>query len=108
MAGGTLRPGRVNVFLAMDEDIVIIIASAVTLVAGMGAVLAGLRMWLRSRAQQLGAGAREELDNLRAAVAELRREFDQMSGDLQAGQQELHERIDFAERLLTRGRDQRP
>lgn len=100
-----MRAGRVNVFLAMDEDIVIIIASSVTLLGGMGAVLVGLQMWLKARAQRLGAGAREEIENLKAAVRELRQEVDRTHGELQAGQQELHERIDFAERLLTRGKN---
>jgi vacuolar-type H+-ATPase subunit I/STV1 len=87
----------------MDEDIVIIIASAVTGLAAMGTLLVGLHMWLKARAHRLGGAVRDELDDLRAAVAQLRREVEHTCGELSAGQQELHERIDFAERLLSRG-----
>ena len=65
-----------------------------------GFTLAGLRMWLRYREARLGiqsgaadAPAVEALEELRDQVGALRGEV-----------AELHERLDFAERLLTSGR----
>ena len=88
----------------MDEDIAIMITATITMLGAMGTILLGLRMWLKSKADRLGAGAREELETLKDAVAQLRTDLDQAYGELSANQQELHERIDFAERLLSRGK----
>lgn len=61
--------------------------------------LVGLRMFLTYRAKRLGSGG-AQLDQLTEAVDDLRRDLAQTRVELS----EVHERIDFAERLLARGR----
>lgn len=68
--------------------------------AAGGFTLTALRMLLTHRARKLGA-AREADPLLSATVDELRQDLDAVRGDLS----DLHERMDFAERLLTRARD---
>jgi hypothetical protein len=64
--------------------------------------LIGLRMFLGYKARRLeissGRGEPGRVDDL---VEELRNEVQSLRGDLG----ELHERMDFAERLLTRGQN---
>lgn len=66
--------------------------------------LIGLRMFLTYRAQRLGAGkgGGEQLAQLTETVEELRRDL----ADTRADLAEVHERVDFAERLLTKARDE--
>ncbi|HEX9729866.1 MAG TPA: hypothetical protein VGA37_15325 [Gemmatimonadales bacterium] len=90
----------------MDEDIVLYIVMTVTTLGLGGGALAAWYLWLKARTQHLGAGAREELVALRNVIEELRADMHGMYGELTAGQQELQERLDFAERLLPRaGKD---
>jgi hypothetical protein len=84
----------------MDEDIVFAIAGATTVVAGLGAVLTGWWLWLRSRTERLRGTSSEDIRALQDSVAALRTEIETMYTELSQGQQELHERLDFAERLL--------
>jgi hypothetical protein len=85
----------------MDEDILVIIVSAVTVLAGMGVLLTGWGLWLRHRTERLRGGSSQDIRALQDSVAALRTEMETMYGELTQGHQELHERIDFAERLLT-------
>jgi hypothetical protein len=63
-------------------------------------VLIGLRMFLTYRARRF-AGSGEDVRRLTDAVEELRRDLVDTRADLG----DLHERVDFAERLLTKARD---
>jgi hypothetical protein len=86
----------------MNEDIVFAIAGATTVVTAMGVLLTGWWLWLKSRTERLRAGGSpEEVRALQDSVARLRTEIETMYSELSQGQQELHERIDFAERMLT-------
>lgn len=84
----------------MPHAVVELIAALVGTAMLGGFTLAGLRMWLRHREGRLGlerggaaAGMADAVEDLRDQVVALRSEV-----------ADLHERIDFAERLLTRGR----
>lgn len=74
----------------------------VTFILGGGTVLlVGLRMFLNYRVRRLGAGGEQ--------VAHLAEQVDTLRGDLadtRADLAEVHERLDFAERLLTQARDE--
>lgn len=69
-------------------------------------VLAGFRLKLKARLElermrlESGAGA---ADSARAGVEALRQEMHEHLGQQAAQLDELHERLDFAERLLTQG-----
>jgi hypothetical protein len=86
----------------MPPEIVDAIAPLIALL-GLGTfALIGLRMFLGYKARRLelssGRGDAGRVDEL---VEELRNEVQALRGDLG----ELHERMDFAERLLTRGQE---
>lgn len=86
----------------MPPQIVDAIAPLVALL-GLGTFsLIGLRMFLGYKARRLelssGRGDAGRVDEL---VEELRNEVQALRGDLG----ELHERMDFAERMLTRGQE---
>lgn len=49
-----------------------------------------------------GASSRKQLDQLQTELDALRGELDQARGELA----EVHERLDFTERLLAKGRDE--
>ena len=85
----------------MDEDILVIIASCITVLAAMGGLLTGWWLWLRHRAERFRGTSSEDVRALQDSVARLRTEMEAMYGELTQGQQELHERLDFAERLLS-------
>jgi hypothetical protein len=61
--------------------------------------LIGMRMWLNARIERLRGGSREEVERLSEAVERLYHATQLMREELG----ELQERMDFAERLLTRG-----
>jgi hypothetical protein len=92
----------------MDEDILVIIASAVTVLAAMGGLLTGWWLWLRSRAERFRGTSAEDVRALQDSIAALRTEMETMYGELTHGQQELHERLDFAERLLSQAQGRLP
>jgi vacuolar-type H+-ATPase subunit I/STV1 len=61
----------------------------------------------RALARRLG-GSKEtsaDLDDLRAEIADLRAELDDTRARLGASVEELHGRLDFAERLLAQGKE---
>lgn len=69
---------------------------------GVGAFsLIGLRMYLGYRTRRLELTERAPSAHLEEAIEELRHEVQGLRGDVG----ELHERVDFAERLLTKGQD---
>jgi hypothetical protein len=82
----------------MTEDELLILVSAITVLSGMGVLLTAWWLWLRSRIKR-GANP-EELSHMRRAIDDMRLELDSVHRELTDGQQELHERLDFAERLL--------
>jgi hypothetical protein len=92
----------------MDEDILVIIVGGITVLGAMGGLLTGWWLWLRSRTERLRGGTTEDVRALQDTVARLRTEIETMYGELTQGQQELHERMDFAERLLAQGKSDRP
>lgn len=74
------------------------IAGTVTTLGGLTILLTGWWVWLKHKTQQtLGP---DETARLKRAVDDLRLELDAVQRELSDGQQELHERLDFAERLL--------
>jgi hypothetical protein len=87
----------------MNEDIVFALAGATTVLAAIGGLLTGWWLWLRSRADRLRGTSAQDVRALQDSIAALRTELETMYGDLTQGQQELHERLDFAERLLAQG-----
>ncbi|UCF41242.1 MAG: hypothetical protein JSW43_02605 [Gemmatimonadota bacterium] len=72
---------------------------SVAMVGGFG--LVGFRMWLKASSKRQGDIGQDHLERLSDAMegmhAQLRQLHDSVS--------ELHERMDFAERLLTKGKD---
>lgn len=90
----------------MDEDILVIVAAAVTTLSGIGALLTAWWLWLRNKAQR--SLAPEDVAHLKRAVEDLRLDVDALQRELTDSQQELHERLDFAERLLAQKRDEPP
>ncbi len=82
----------------MPEEIAILI------LVGMlgGFALGGLKMILAARVARRGQVGREEFDRLTDAVDTLHEQVYQVRESVA----ELHERMDFAERLLTRGEGQ--
>lgn len=79
------------------------------LIAFLTVILSGgfvTTVWIVSRAwvkRSVGSGTKEEQEKLAAAVNSLRHEVDSLKGEMDAQVGELHERLDFAERLLTKG-----
>lgn len=82
--------------IAVVETIAALLGTAVL----GGFTLAGLRMWLRYREARLGIERGAAGDGVSEAVEDLRDQVAALRGEVS----DLHERIDFAERLLTRGR----
>ncbi len=85
----------------------ILIAITVISVAGIAgwATVASAHALGRSRRAGTDPESSRRLDELSAAVAELRADLDQLANQQEADRQVLEERLDFAERLLTRARD---
>jgi hypothetical protein len=77
------------------------LAIVATIFGGGTFVLLGLRMFLNYRVRRLGGGG-EQVARLTEAVDDLRHDLAETRGDLA----EVHERLDFAERLLTQARDE--
>jgi len=84
----------------MPQAIVETIAALLGTAMLGGFTLAGLRMWLRYREARLGFQRGATDIPAAEAVEELRDQVVALRGEVA----ELHERLDFAERLLTSGR----
>lgn len=83
----------------MPPEIVEAIAPLIATFALLGGTLAGLRMYWNYKTRRLEIEAAKGSGPLEDAVEDLRAEVHQLRGELG----ELHERVDFAERLLARG-----
>ena len=88
----------------MDPELAFIINNLLIPVAGMGTaiilgvnVLKTIRHYIDRRLPRGDADALPQLEELRARIEELERGHGRVD--------ELEDRLDFAERLLTRGRD---
>ncbi len=77
--------------MPIDTDLLIVFPS----------FLIGIGMILRYRLNRAKIEAGQDADDLRTAMLELQGEMDELRTEQAATQAELHERIDFAERLLT-------
>ncbi|UCF41241.1 MAG: hypothetical protein JSW43_02600 [Gemmatimonadota bacterium] len=77
---------------------------AILILVGMlgGFSLTGLSMILKARGRRHGEVSREQVERLTDAVETLHDQMYQMRDSVA----ELHERVDFAERLLTKGEGQ--
>ena len=69
------------------------------IIGGMG--LIGVQIWVRHKRERLHHGPPQDVERLTEAVAELHDHVQSLREELG----EVHERLDFAERLLTSGRD---
>jgi hypothetical protein len=84
----------------MDKQIIALLIPIMALAIPVGAIIMGglikvARLRLEAaKLRQGGSGTTDEVQELRGEVETLRRELG-----------ELNERVDFAERLLARGRD---
>jgi len=89
----------------MDMDILLAgiftTAMAITI---CGSILIGTRMWLRSKADRLHAAGRDDIERLAEAIENLHERTQFIQDEIG----ELHERVDFAERLLTKGEQAEP
>ena len=83
----------------MPPEIVEAIAPLIATFTLLGGTLVGLRMYWNYKTRRLEIEAAKGSGPLEDAVEELRAEVHQLRGELG----ELHERVDFAERLLARG-----
>jgi len=74
-----------------------------TFIGGGTFILIGLKMFLNYRTARLGLGnpGGEEMKRLAETVEDLQRDL----ADTRAELADVHERVDFAERLLARARD---
>ncbi len=77
--------------MGFDPDLVIVFPS----------FLLGIAMVLRYRLHRAKIEAGQGTEELRTAMHELQAEMDELRAEQAGVQAELHERIDFAERLLT-------
>jgi hypothetical protein len=86
----------------MDRDAFFALVALLALLSASGVGLLGLRMLLNYRIRRLqaqsGAAMAPELEE---GLAELKEQMYVLRGDLT----ELQERVEFAERVLARGRD---
>ena len=85
----------------------ILIFIAVIIVAAIAgwAVVGSAQALSRGRGDGPALESARRLDELNAAMTDLRAEVDQLASQQEADRQALEERLDFAERLLTRARD---
>jgi hypothetical protein len=85
----------------MSPNEVEALAIVTTVFGGGTFILIAIRMFLNYRIRRLGAGG-EHVSQLTDAVEGLRRDLIETRADLA----DVHERLDFAERLLTQARDE--
>jgi len=86
----------------MPPEITLILFALIGVLSLLGIGLVGLKSVLsyRLRKQELGAGG--SASELREAIDQLRVELEATQEELRADTAELHERLDFTERLLAR------
>lgn len=77
--------------MGFDPDLIIVFPS----------FLIGIAMILRYRLNRAKIEGGQGAEELHTAIHELQVEMDELRAEHTAAQAELHERIDFAERLLT-------
>lgn len=78
-----------------------VLALLVSFLGGGTFILIGLKMFLSYRARRLSGAGGDEIRQLTETVEDLRRDLTETRAELA----DVHERMDFAERLLTRARD---
>jgi len=81
-----------------DQEIVAIL---VTFFGAGTFLLIGLKMFLTYRSNRLSNAGGDQVRQIAETVDDLRRDL----ADTRAELADVHERVDFAERLLTRARD---
>ncbi len=84
----------------MDMDILlasILVATLTATICGSG--LLGWRMWLRSKTERLQLSGRDDGERIAEALDALHERVQYLQDEIT----ELNERVDFAERLLSRG-----
>jgi hypothetical protein len=86
----------------MDMDLLLGVIGATTLgVTLFGSALLGWRMWLRSKTERMNLAGRDDIERLIEAVDALHERVHFMQEEMG----ELNERVDFAERLLSKGEE---
>lgn len=85
----------------MPHEIVEAIAPLIAMIGFGTFTLLGLRMYFGFKARRLEIEAGRPLGNAEELIERLRDEVQMLRGDVG----ELQERVDFAERLLTRGKE---
>jgi hypothetical protein len=89
----------------MDMDVLLAGIFTTALVATIsGSGLLAWRMWLRSKAERLRLGGGDEIEQLTEAMDTLHERMQLMQDEIG----ELHERVDFTERLLAKGDPGKP
>jgi hypothetical protein len=89
----------------MDMDILLAVILITTVTVTLcGSILIGTRMWLRAKTERMSLGGRGDIERLTAAVESLHEQTQFLQEEIG----ELHERVDFAERLLTKGDQAEP
>jgi len=89
----------------MDMDVLLAGIFTTALVATItGSGLLAWRMWLRSKTERLRLGGGDELEQITEALDTLHERMQLMQEEIG----ELHERVDFAERLLAKGDPAKP
>ena len=83
----------------MPPDVIEGIMAITAMLSLGGFTLIGLRMFLRYREARLRIGQGGDTEQLTQALEGLQEQIFSLRGEVT----DLHERIDFAERLLTRG-----
>ena len=84
----------------MDMDLLLAVIATTTLgVILCGSGLLGWRMWLRSKTERLNVAGQDDIERIIGAVDALHEQVHFMREEMG----ELNERVDFAERLLSRG-----
>lgn len=85
----------------------IVIAVAAIPIAGiLGWTIVGSAQALARGRHGADPALERRIDDLSSAIAEVRAELDEMANKQETDRQLLEERLDFAERLLTRGRNE--
>ena len=81
----------------MDPDGILVLIGVISV---GGLLLTGLKMILNYRATRLSGAGRGDIERLTDAVEHLRDQVEAQRGEIS----ELHDRVDFAERMLAKAR----